>query len=136
MSRSVSYANNSVHIEYAHIDCDDEYDFQFVLEDIQSALTRAFPSVTECDEWVGREDHAIAENRFAYFGISEYCGLISVWCTPKDTDYYSDSGFENLRDHWVDQVGKTFRKTVRSSVGTPLSLVGRFSNGEAIFQAV
>ena len=45
--------------------------------------------MSECEEWVDREDLAIAENGHAYFGVSEYCGCAAVWIVAK-TDYYGD----------------------------------------------
>lgn len=137
MSRSVSYANNSVHVEYATFECEDEYEaqdeFRYCLEDFQRELCDTFPSVSKCDKWIGREDHAVAENRFAYFGVSEYCGLVSMWVAPKDDGYATSTG---PRDHWVDQIGPKFRKVAGSCFGQALQQIGRFSNGEAFFQPI
>lgn len=137
MGRSVSVASNSVHVEYAAFECEDEYDsaddFQWHLDDFAEAVCKAFPSASACDEWLGREDHAVAENSFAYFGVSEYCGLVSLWVTPKDDDYATSTG---LRDHWIDSIGAKFTKVARNCFSQPLTCVGRFSNGEAIFNAV
>ena len=137
MARSVSYANGSIHVEYATFECDDvedaSDDFQWMLDDFAEAICKAFPSTSTCDEWIGREDHAVAENRFAYFGVSEYCGLVSMWVTPKDEDYATNTG---LRDKWIESIGPKFSKVARNSFGQSLVQVGRFSNGEAFFQPV
>ena len=103
------------------------------MDDFAEAICKAFPSTSPCDEWVGREDHAVAENSFAYFGVSEYCGLVSMWVTPKDDDDAINTG---LRDKWIESIGPKFAKVARNSFGQSLVQVGRFSNGEAFFQPV
>lgn len=135
MARSVSFANNSAHIAYAGSGCEDQYDWDDAVADFRSEMAQAFPSLSECDEWVGREDHALLENRYAYFGVSEYCGLVSMWVQPKEPDYYSSPGFEGLRDCWIEAIGPKFMKTAASCFGLALKQVGRFSNGEAVFMA-
>ncbi len=135
MGRSVSYASGSVHIEYATFEaedgCDSQWEWDYATEDFQELILKAFPSTNTCDEWVGREDRALAENSFAYFGVSEYCGLVSMWVAPKDDDYATST---SLRDHWIDSIGPKFAKVCGNSFGQSLKSVGRFSNGEQIFQ--
>lgn len=133
MARSVSCANNSVHVEYASCDCEDSDDFQWLLEDFQAAVLKAFPSTSQCNKWPGREDHAIAFNCFANFGVSEYCGLVSMWVAPVDDDDATSTG---LRDKWIDSIGIKFQKIARNSFGQALIKQGSFSNGEAFFQPV
>jgi hypothetical protein len=85
-----------------------------------------FPSMTECKEWVGREDLAIAENQLAYFGVSEYCGCAAVWVVAKE-DYY---GNENpLAEHWVNKIAKKFHTNFGE-----YTRVGTFSNGESVYE--
>lgn len=136
MARSVSYANNSVHVEYSYVgDSEECFDiFDYYVEQLQDALHEAFPSVYPCSKWVGREDRAIADNQFAYFGVSEYCGVVSLWVTPKEPNYRENSGWDSLRDNWISQIGKKFSKVARSSFGKPIIKVATFSNGEAVFR--
>src|SRR5690606_4702040 len=54
---------------------------------LRAEFEAAFPSLYEADEWVGREDYAILQTGHAYIGLSEYCGLVSLWCLPKDERY-------------------------------------------------
>lgn len=115
--------------EYAFQD-----EFEYGLEDFQRQILEAFPSASTCDELLDREDHAIAENRFAYFGVSEYCGLIAMWVAAKEGPWYGDPGWEALRDRWLSQVQQRFRKAANGCFGQGLYKVGTFSNGEAIFQ--
>lgn len=108
--------------------------FDYGLEDFRRQILEAFPSASACDSWLDREDHAIAENRFAYFGVSEYCGLVAMWVAEKDADYDQSEGWEALRDHWLSQVQQRFRKAADGCFGQALCKQGTFSNGEAFFQ--
>lgn len=135
MGRSVSVARDALLVTYTQwYDPSEEYiaDYwDFFVEDLQGAVCSLWPSFETCDEWIGREDHAIAENGLGYIGVSEYCGLCSIWFAPKHNDYnYSDThNREDLAKGFATRIGKKFQ----ASFGT-LELLGRFSNGEAIFQ--
>ena len=85
-----------------------------------------FPSMEDCEEWLDREDLAIAENQLAYFGVSEYCGSAAVWIVAKE-DYY---GNENpLAEAWVKKIAKKFNANFGE-----YNRVGVFSNGEAVYE--
>lgn len=109
----------------------DQDDWDWFVEDLQESVCSLWPSFTKCDEWVGREDHAVMENGLGYIGISEYCGLASIWFAPKPNSYeYSDThNREDLARGFAARIGKKFH----ASFGT-LELMGRFSNGEAIYR--
>ena len=126
MSRSVSYANNSVAVAYQHIEADEfdaQDEFDCMVEYITDTAKTLWPSFDKADKWLGREDHAILENRHAYIGISEYCGLVSVWLVPKDEN--------NLSNNFCEQIKEKFLK----NFGT-LRRVGTFSNGESVFESL
>lgn len=133
MGRSVSYASGSIAIAYQYLDAGqdengkdiepDSDTFDYVIDDIKEYSKSLWPSFENADEWLGREDHAILENRHAYIGISEYCGLVSVWLVPKEDN--------NLSVNFCLQIKDKFLK----SFGT-LNKVGQFSNGEAVFERV
>ena len=106
------------------------YDFK---EDLETLLKEAFPSLEPVTKWLGREDKAILENAYAYFGWSEYCGLVAVWVSFKEPDYRASSAWCAMRDRWISSIEKRFAKTVGKSWGTPLTKLGTFSNGEAVF---
>jgi hypothetical protein len=134
MGRSVSYANNSVQVEYATFECEDSEwagdEFQDCISYLQDVASKHYPSLTPCDEWVDREDQAVLENRHCYIGVSEYCGLVSVWVQPKGEDRYSDPS--GLALHWCGQINL---RPLAACFGTALISRGRFSNGEQIFSA-
>ena len=103
-------------------------------EDLKTLLAEAFPSLTPDEKWLGREDQALLSNSYAYFGWSEYCGLVAVWVSAKEPDYRASSAWEAMRDRWIASIEKRFAKTVGRAWGTHLIKVGTFSNGEVIFQ--
>ena len=109
-------------------------DFDWVLETFKDDILKAFPSTFEDDRWLDREDHALASNRFAYFGISEYCGTIALWMAPKDADWREGPGWEALRDHWLEQATPRFRKLAEGALPNPMRRLGVMSNGEAVYQ--
>ena len=174
MGRSVSTPNNTVLVEYLHLEqdryycpecgetfnetssaeqacghthpvcphCGDmgfqEQDSQLLFddfnEDLKTLLAEAFPSLTEDEKWLGREDQALLSNSYAHFGWSEYCGLVAVWVAAKGPDYRASSAWEAMRDKWLASIEKKFAKVVGRAWGVPLIKVGTFSNGESVFQ--
>jgi len=137
MGRSVSYASGSEVVKYAHFEYDDadsysvQEDWDDTVDYLKSQLTEAFPSLSECDDWIGREDRALAENDLVYIGLSEYCGLVSVWVKPKDGDYgYTN----NFGVRWARQIEDKLEKIIANVFGFNLNKVGTFSNGESVFE--
>ncbi len=92
------------------------------------------PSAELNEKWLGREDQALLSNAYAYFGWSEYCGLVAVWVAAKEPDYRASSAWEAMQGKWIASIEKKFAKTVAKSWGVPLTKVGTFSNGEAVFR--
>ena len=130
MSRSVSTPRNAQVIAYAHVECEeDEADVQDTWDDdlvnLSAALRAAFPSMSPADRWLDREDHVILENRHAYIGVSEYCGLVAVWIVPEDTP---------TALHWCAQIEPRFRRVVADVFGVELRHIATASNGEAFFE--
>ena len=115
-----------------------EQDSQLLYDDfnegLETLLKEAFPSLEPVTKWLGREDKAILENAYAYFGWSEYCGLVAVWVAAKEKDWNASGAWYAMRDKWIASIEKKFAKTVAKAWGTPLTKLGTFSNGEAVFQ--
>lgn len=105
-------------------------DWEDFILDIKECMKADFPSFEDCDKWVGNEDHAILENRFAYFGVSEYCGLVSMWLVLKDGDDYGDEQ-RGLKERWAKQVTPKFEKRFGE-----LRKLGTFSNGESVYERI
>lgn len=113
---------------------DDQFLFDDFNEDLETLLKEAFPSLAADGKWLGREDKALLSNTYAYFGWSEYCGLVAVWVAAKEPDYRASSAWVPMRDRWIASIEKKFAKTVGKAWGVPLTKLGTFSNGECVFQ--
>lgn len=168
MGRSVSYPSNAQVITFksfhgAPCDCSDATsalseedvaecedcggsgwidgfsDFDDLIEDFREYLKTLFPSVEQADSWIGREDHVLASNKLARFGMSEYCGLVSYWIVPNeyegsnpDEPYYSSNrDISALSQRWVSQVADKFVAAFGE-----LSKIGSMSNGEGVYRRI
>ena len=135
----VEQACGHIHPVCPHCDSMDfsEQDSQLLFddfnEDLETLLKEAFPSLAPDEKWLGREDKVLLSNSYAYFGWSEYCGLVAVWVSAKEKDWRASSAWEAMRDKWIASIEKKFAKTVGKSWGKPLTKLGTFSNGEAVF---
>ncbi len=127
MSRGVSYATGSEIIVYETLqECEDEWEsrqeWDAYVDCLKSRLKDKYSSLEECDKWLDREDHAILENYLVYIGISEYCGVVSIWVVPKDGNY-------TLAMNWIETIKNGFN----NSFGE-LIKIGHASNGEAFYR--
>lgn len=135
MGRSVSYPSGA-EVAFMHLDCDCTDgcgcwgDFIY---DLKARAESLWPSLSIDDErWLGREDHALLGNRHAYFGVSEYCGLVAVWLVARDHDgIYSDDPPPAFSERWVSQAGDK----LRTEFGQ-LRKLGTASNGESFFERI
>lgn len=140
MSRSVSTPRSTALVTYTTFEYegnDDDgffaqHEFDDCVDNLTAELKSAFPSLYEEEKWLGREDRSFLQNRFAYIGLSEYCGLIAVWVVVKEDEHGNDSA---LGAAWASKIENKFSDIVNNSFGTTLVRVGTFSNGEAIFRA-
>lgn len=126
MGRSVSVPSDAFAVSYQQFDGEEDFDWEFFIDDIKEQVKSEFPSFEDADFWLDREDHALLENRFAYFGVSEYCGLVSLWLVLKDE---LDDRDYALAQGWANRVKSSFEK----KFGT-LRKVGSFSNGEGVYE--
>lgn len=134
MGRSVSYPSNAKvafmapsFFDYEeHGDNEDAeydfYDFDDLIEWAQGLAAEVWPSMSDCNEWLDREDHAIAENGHAYFGVSEYGGLCAFWLVARDPD-------SALAENWLDLANAKLQKHFGE-----LRKIAVMSNGEAIYE--
>jgi hypothetical protein len=117
-------------------DCQSAHDWECFVEMLQEDGKAKWPSFDATDEWVGNEDHAILENNFAYIGVSEYCGLASIWLLPKtedllNTGYDADVKMANLASAWCNRVAGNFE-----TLFAEYRKVATASNGEAYYEKV
>ncbi len=97
---------------------------------LRTEFEAAFPSLSDCDRWLGNEDLAVLENCHAYIGVSEYMGLVSVWCVPKDGEYGED---RPLAQHWASIIHPRAEKAL-SRVAPRYEKLATMSNGEGVFR--
>lgn len=157
MGRSVSYPSDALVVTFAssfwsceeaedHTDClycdgsgiCQPEDFDDLIYDFRQHLKELFPSVVEADRWIDREDHVLAENGLASFGMSEYCGLVAYWIVPKEYNgpkgefyYSSDRDISAISTRWVRQNTDKFVAAFGE-----LSKVGSMSNGEGVYRRI
>jgi len=137
MSRSVSYLRNAELVLYAETpgaEDEDSFFWDDTIGEFKMAMCKAFPSLEECDEWSGREDHIILRNQLAEFAVSEYCGLTSISARPVESSSWYACPSEAMKSRWIAQVAPRVAKIVKDCFGGTLNLVGRFSNGEAVYE--
>jgi|GEM_PF-3662961 len=122
-------------VDQGTVDQELEHVFDRLIEDLQEALTERYPSFTQEDAWSGREDHVIATNGMADVAVSEYMGLVAVSIAPTSermSDLWRHE--ETLREGWTKRMAPHLARVIRESAGLQeLSLMGRFSNGEAVY---
>ena len=136
MGRSVSYPTGSA-VAFRLLDDGEEDDTDWVYEclvdEVIDTAKATFPSFERFEGWRGREDCILLRNAFADCGISTYCGLAAIWLAERDDARYWEADLYNPRvpraRHSLAQVSGRF-----IDLFGELRLVGRFSNGEAIFE--
>ena len=128
MGRSISTPSNAAAVCYSVID-DNQFgdEFDMLMDDFRDQLFYMFPSVTSTERWLGREDHVLAENGLAMFGMSEYCGLIAYWIVPQEHSH--DGRLDGIAKRWIEQIAPKFTKAFGE-----LTKVGTASNGESFYQ--
>lgn len=135
MGRSVSYPTGAI-VAFRLIDeaeDDPDWVYECLVDDIVETARSLLPSLEPFEGWRGREDRILLRNAFADCGVSTYCGLAAIWLVERDDSRYWEADFRHARtgraQQWLAQVSDTFIKAFGE-----LRLVGRFSNGEAIFE--
>lgn len=156
MGRSVSTPSSCTAVAYQDIswmghDFDDQtkkydfstYDFakaqidwEFYLDWLIEIVEANWPSFEACDQWIGREDHAILRNGFSYIGVSVYDGLLAIWLKPRTdelhgSEYLEDIRMGNFSETWCKRIATNFL----SNFGE-LRKIGSFSNGMAVFEKI
>lgn len=136
MGRSVSYPPSAI-VAFTTLDVEDPddagFEFDWLVDDLRQRAAEAFPSLQEHDGWRGREDRILMRNAFADFGVSEYYGLVAIWIVEREDGTYRDADWRTARSpraqRWLAQIAPRF-----DALFGELDLLGRFSNGEAIFR--
>ena len=136
MGRSVSYPPGAV-VAFRLLETSEEddldWEYECLVATVRYDATNAFPSFREYAGWRGREDRILLRNAYADCGISTYCGLAAIWLAERDDPAYWEADYASPRvaraRQWLAQVEPRF-----IAMFGELALIGRFSNGEAIFE--
>jgi hypothetical protein len=139
MGRSVSVPRDAAIVCYSSLDnyfetCPDsgelfgDWDYD-VLEVIQEQVKEKYPSFKETYRWLGREDMTILENTYCGIGVSEYCGLLSIWLVPYVFEDNDNRHLIGLQKRFITVIEPWFKKTFGD-----LTKLGTASNGEAFFE--
>lgn len=136
MGRSVSFPTGAI-VAFATFELadpeDSHFEFDWFVDDLRRRAHEAFPSLEEHDGWRDREDRILMRNAFADFGVSEYMGLVAIWIVEREDGASLDADWRTARSpraqRWIQQIARRF-----DSEFGELDLLGRFSNGEAIFR--
>ena len=124
MGRGVALPRGCVSaVYYDVLECSyDEWD-DFV-DGLREQLIAVMPSLHPIDEYLEDECRIIAHNDHACFGISEYCGVASLWITCKE---YPDH--PELASAWCDRVRPKFEERFGG-----LARLGTMSNGCSVYK--
>lgn len=129
MGRSVSYPTGAL-VCFEDISAfEDEFDFEWFVDDLKERAGAIFPSLYDCDKWRGREDHILMRNAYADFGVSEYYGLASIWIVERCDGAYYDYPRAGRATHWLAQIRTRFLGNFGNLV-----LDGHMSNGEGVYR--
>jgi hypothetical protein len=138
MGRSVSYPTGAI-VAYRALECEKDDDWEWVYEDLVEfvihSVSDVFPSLESYDGWRGREDRILLRNAYADLGVSVYGSLAAIWLVARDDGRYWDGDMRCSRTgrtgRWIAQVKNRFLEMF-----SEYRCIGRFSNGEAIYEAV
>jgi hypothetical protein len=135
MARSVSIPRGAQEVAYQDVSEHDGETFAWFLDDLRERARSFWPSFRSCDTWLEREDHAVLENDLCYLGVSEYCGLASIWLVPKADShrgsFRGEAYLHPLAVRWIARIAPTFHKAFGH-----YRKIGTFSNGESVFERI
>lgn len=133
MARSVGVHGDAVVTVYMPFEGEDEFAWEHFIDSLRETIGGRYQSFYDEDGWADREGRIILRNSHAEVVVYEYFGLVSVNLVPRETYDYPNE--DNLARAWCEQVADNFRNLLDDTYQT-YRLVGRFSNGEAVYERV
>lgn len=118
---------------------DPEIEWDFLMDAIEEILRERVPSITifnrKQSKWEGNEVRIFAENNLAEFGISEYCGLVSISVRVIEDDY--SYKYESLARNWINKTWPGIQSLITKRFpDSTLRRIGGFSNGESVYELI
>jgi hypothetical protein len=137
MGRSVHYPNKTIACVFTTVTTEEpedaEWNWQDFMANLKSALKARIPGLDDHDSWIDREGHVILSHDNFLIGVSEYCGMVSVWAV-RPTLYDEDEPVE-LGDAFTEALLKGhITEAVAEAGGEVYRKVGSFSNGEGVYE--
>jgi len=105
-------------------------DWECFLRDLEGVLESHYDDLQPADGWHGREGRILLESDRAEVVVYSYYDLASVNLVAKDS--YDEEVLED-NENWCAKQAEGFRRLLHANFDC-LELVGRFSNGEAIYR--
>ena len=142
MGRGVDYLSNASKVTYFPWnlgDEDDEYEripdedaWEDEVAYLIETLTSRFKSLHEPDSkrWDGKETEIILENNLVEFGLSEYCGLVSLSARPISEDTNA------LAENWLSRIWPKLLEALQQNGFDAMYRLGTMSNGESVFRSL
>lgn len=131
MARSVGVHSDAVVTVYMPFEGEHEFAWEHFIDSLRETIVGKYQSFYDEDGWADREGRIILRNSHAEVVVYEYFGLVSVNLVPRETYDYPNE--DNLARAWCERVADNFRKLLDKTYDT-YRLVGRFSNGEAVYE--
>lgn len=131
MGRSVSTHRNAVATVFLHLDIDEDFSWDDFINDLRdNVIGPKYPSMENCNRWLGREDHIILQNCYGEISVSEYCGCVAICLAPRDDD-------DGWNSAWCHRAAKNFERIVTKAFkSSAMQKVATFSNGEAMYRKI
>ena len=141
MGRSIDYLSNALRVAYVDYDSEyedengeivvDEFAFDDLYGEINCRLKAKFKSLDRVNEWDRRETRIFLENKLVQFGISEYCGLVSI--SVRVNERYSE--YNGLAEKFVDKNWDSVIAILKD-YSDVYAKDGTFSNGESVYSKI
>lgn len=126
MGRSVMVPGDAQFTLYIDHQCNEEYQWEELVGDLQWAISNQWPSLKPANQWFGRESRLILESRTVGVALCEYMGCASLSLIPRNA----------FGSHWIDQIQDQFRILICTMYpGHTMYELGTMSNGESVYRA-
>ena len=140
MGRSVDYLSNATRVAYMSYEstytdedgneCEDEFAFDDLYGNTVCTLKAKYPSLEIVEnEYDGNETKIVLESKLVEFGISEYCGLVSLSARPNER--YEE--YRGLAEAWINKNWDAIESKL-SEFSDVLHKQGTMSNGCGVFK--
>lgn len=130
MGRSVYVPSDAAIVAYIDVsEYEEDFDFDDLIDNIAYELKAKYPSFEPCKAYIGREGYIFLSNMLVKVGISEYCGLASVFIVPEEE-------VNALALNFANKIEAGFIEAINNAAGPVYKKIGSFSNGEGVFEKV